>query len=107
MSETEQYKSCEERVAHLRGEVPDEVLAVLIAIMKVSEGEIDVCPHCGTKITDMRQIGRCVYAGCGCRLYQGWLPEKWRRPLDRVQIRVPVEKMPWWERILYWIATRF
>jgi hypothetical protein len=107
MAETEQRKSYEDAIAHFRDKVPPEVLAVFVATMKVSAGELDVCPHCGAKITDMRQIERCVYGGCGCRLYQGSVPEKWERPLDNVQIRVPVEKMPWWERILYWIVTRF
>lgn len=34
----------------------------------------DTCPHCQTKITNKRQVGRCVYADpCGHRLYQGQL----------------------------------
>lgn len=37
----------------------------------------DICPHCGTPITNKRQVGRCVYADpCGCRLYQGNLDEQ-------------------------------
>jgi hypothetical protein len=106
MAETEQ-QSYEDALAQLKDEVPAEVLAVLVATMKVAEGELDICPRCGAKIPDMRQIGRCTYAGCGCRLYQGSVPQKWHRPIDRVRIRVPVEKMPWWERFLYWTVMRF
>lgn len=34
----------------------------------------NVCPHCGSPITNKRQVRRCVYADpCGHRLYQGQL----------------------------------
>jgi hypothetical protein len=29
------------------------------------------CPHCGKVLESERQIGRCVYGSCGCRLWQG------------------------------------
>lgn len=31
------------------------------------------CPNCGTGDITQRQVGRCVYGSCGCRLYQGTL----------------------------------
>lgn len=48
------------------------------AVNALSRGESDTCPHCGQQITSMRQVGRCVYASCGCRLWQGRVPEAWR-----------------------------
>ncbi len=31
-----------------------------------------ICPHCGARIDEERQVGECVYADpCGHRLYQG------------------------------------
>lgn len=46
---------------------------------RLLQGESDTCLHCGATITGMQQIGRCVYASpCGCRQYQGKLPEKWK-----------------------------
>lgn len=34
----------------------------------------DICPECGMKVEQKRQVGRCVYASpCGHRLYQGKL----------------------------------
>lgn len=36
-----------------------------------------MCPHCGRKIEQKKQVGRCVYAEpCGCRLYQGKLSDE-------------------------------
>jgi hypothetical protein len=40
----------------------------------------DLCPNCNSHIDEMEQVGRCVYAKpCGCRLWQGAVPEKWRK----------------------------
>lgn len=38
----------------------------------------DICPHCGQQVTSMEQVGRSVYLSCGCRLYQGSVPEAWK-----------------------------
>ena len=38
----------------------------------------DICPQCGLQITTMRQVGRCVYGSCGCRLFQGTVPDAWK-----------------------------
>ena len=38
--------------------------------------EKGLCPHCGEPYQPARQVGRCVYGICGCRLYQGRLPKK-------------------------------
>jgi hypothetical protein len=41
--------------------------------------EIEECPHCGTWVTRLKQVGRCVYSEpCGCRLWQGRVPEAWK-----------------------------
>ena len=37
----------------------------------------DECPVCGQKVTSGKQIGRCVYASCGCRMGQGKLHKNW------------------------------
>lgn len=50
----------------------------LEGIEALSSGKSDVCPHCGKQITSMRQVRRCVYASCGCRLWQGTIPQRWR-----------------------------
>lgn len=48
-------------------------------LVKLDKGEIEDCVHCGKKIESMRQVGRCVYASpCGCRLWQGKVPEAWK-----------------------------
>lgn len=39
------------------------------------------CPHCHKPLQSERQVGRCVYGSCGCRLWQGKArtPEELRR----------------------------
>ena len=40
----------------------------------------ETCIHCGKTVVQLRQVGRSVYASpCGCRLWQGTIPEAWRR----------------------------
>ena len=75
MSDYDLQSSSEEEWAK---DVPPEILIVLRAMMKLARGELDICPRCGKKLEHMEQIGRCVYGSCGCRLYQGRVPEKWR-----------------------------
>lgn len=50
----------------------------LTGLFRLQKRETDICPQCGKQITSMEQVGRCVYASCGCRLYQGSVPEAWR-----------------------------
>ena len=40
--------------------------------------EITDCPHCGRAVDYIEQVGRSVYTSCGCRLWQGKVPEAWR-----------------------------
>ncbi len=40
--------------------------------------ETDVCFTCGKQVTKLTQVGRCVYASCGCRQFQGTVPDAWR-----------------------------
>lgn len=40
-----------------------------------------ICPQCKTPLTGQRQVGRSVYGEpCGCRMYQGEVTPKWRKP---------------------------
>ena len=63
---------------------PDEV-AAQVAESKaalnafLSKLNNNICPHCDTPLTYKRQVGRCVYGSCGCRLYQGKLTEEERK----------------------------
>lgn len=59
-------------------ELPPEVYAFIRAIELISQGQLDICPRCGAKLTSLRQSLRSVYGSCGCRLYQGRVPEKYR-----------------------------
>lgn len=55
-----------------------KVLEFLRKLAEFSERKTDVCPRCGHKVTELRQVGRSVYASCGCRLWQGFVPEAWK-----------------------------
>lgn len=60
--------------------------AVVAAFLKeLAEGK--TCPHCHKPITELYQVGRCVYnRGCGCRQYQGVVPKEKRTAADQRQI---------------------
>ncbi len=64
-------KSLEE----LKRDLPPDVYNTIIAITEISKGNFDICPHCGVKIEELRQVGRSVYGSCGCRLYQGFVQQ--------------------------------
>ena len=64
-------KSLEE----LKEELPPEVYITLVSILEISSGNFDICPHCGAEIEELKQVGRSVYGSCGCRLYQGFVPQ--------------------------------
>lgn len=57
----------------LKEELPSEVYEQLISMIEISQGNYDICPHCGAEIEEMKQVGRSVYGSCGCRLYQGFV----------------------------------
>lgn len=41
--------------------------------------DTDLCPNCNQVVTELRQVGRSVYAyPCGHRLWQGTVPEAWK-----------------------------
>lgn len=40
--------------------------------------ESEECPQCGKHVEEMHQVGRCVYASCGCRQGQGRLHANWK-----------------------------
>lgn len=58
-------------------------------IRKFTVRETDVCFHCGKKVSKLRQVGRCVYGSCGCRMWQGKIPKEW---LGTQTIRSPKTK---------------
>jgi len=46
-----------------------------------SARETENCIICQLPVKVLKQIGRCVYAyPCGCRLWQGKIPEAWKKP---------------------------
>ena len=48
-------------------------------VESLSNRETTACIHCGETVTRITQVGRCCYARpCGCRLWQGVIPEVWR-----------------------------
>jgi hypothetical protein len=53
---------------------PETAAAARRFLKELGEGK--TCPHCHQEITDKQQVGRCVYANCGHRLYQGQLPKE-------------------------------
>lgn len=50
----------------------------LVKMADFSARKTDICFRCGKKVTSLRQVGRCVYTSCGCRLWQGKVPEAWK-----------------------------
>lgn len=62
---------------------PDQIQAIatfLKALNAFTRRETDICPHCGEQATALEQVERCVYVlPCGCRLYQGEVPEAWTK----------------------------
>jgi hypothetical protein len=69
---------CATSCASFRLPTPEEIEAeerrveelVNAHLAKLAAGE---CPHCGKKTEPRRQVGRCIYGACGCRLGQGRL----------------------------------
>lgn len=54
------------------------VLQFVELLQEVARREHDTCPYCTTPIDILQQVGRSVYARpCGCRLWQGYVPEAW------------------------------
>lgn len=56
-----------------------QIRAFIEALNNLCSGERDTCLHCNTLFSELKQVGRCVYAyPCGHRQYQGTLPERWK-----------------------------
>ena len=67
--------------AYTQAEIDERDRQLAEAIKGITDLESrksDICPHCGKQIVSMKQVGRCVYASCGCRLWQGRIPAAWR-----------------------------
>ena len=75
-------RGCTERCEKASFRTPEEEEARFNEVLKRYEENMknNICPHCGTPIQEKKQVGRCVYANCGCRLYQGTLPKKETKP---------------------------
>jgi hypothetical protein len=57
-----------------------QIATFLEKLVKLTNREIEDCIVCEKHIVTMSKIGRCVYAyPCGCRLWQGVVPEAWKR----------------------------
>lgn len=51
----------------------------MLRLFSFETRESEDCPNCGNHVGLLEQIGRCVYARpCGCRIWQGSVPEAWR-----------------------------
>ena len=57
----------------------DEASNIFKAMIDFWNRKTEDCPHCGEHVESMEQVGRCVYSRpCGCRQFQGLVPEKWK-----------------------------
>lgn len=57
-----------------------ELNAFLDKLRAFMAHETEDCIQCGKHVTRLQKVGRCVYAvPCGCRLWQGNIPEAWRK----------------------------
>lgn len=69
-------------VPHFTEEEKEKIAAFFT---ELAEGK--TCPHCHAPITELYQVGRCVYnRGCRCRQYQGVVPKEKRTQADQEQI---------------------
>lgn len=74
---------------------PEEEAKLVAFFTELAEGK--TCPHCHAPITELYQVGRCVYnRGCRCRQYQGVVPKEKRtradqREIDEASIWEPLE----------------
>lgn len=59
-------------------ETERQMQAAIKNLFAFQSRESDTCPHCGKQVTALRQVGRCVYTSCGCRLWQGTVPKAWQ-----------------------------
>jgi ribosomal protein S27AE len=73
-------KQCENHELRTQQEIDDINQQIAVYVMKSNKlwtREETECPKCGKEVTSARQVGRCVYASCGCRMGQGELHEEW------------------------------
>jgi uncharacterized low-complexity protein len=65
-------QNCDQRAfltdAEAQAQEAEQAAHVRDYFTKLAEG---TCPSCGRSTEPKRQVGRCVYGACGCRLYQG------------------------------------
>ena len=74
--------TCSKYETHTPDELAEterEYQAAIKHLFAFQNRETEVCPHCGKVVTELRQVGRCVYTSCGCRLWQGKVPKAWAR----------------------------
>lgn len=74
---------CPKRELRTKEEIEEEkrqLAAWFTRFAAFESGESDACPQCGETVESAEEIGRCVYARpCGCRVFQGELPERWKK----------------------------
>ena len=75
-------RKCALRASYTPEEVAQQerqVAEFLTNLAKFDKRETEDCPHCGTRVEHLQQVGRCVYSRpCNCRLWQGTIPAAWR-----------------------------
>lgn len=72
---------CEQYAPHTAEELAErdrKINEFMNRLTQFEKREIEDCPHCGKHVISMRKVGRCVYGSCGCRLWQGNIPDAWK-----------------------------
>lgn len=60
-------------------EIAEIARRYMIRLFGFETRESEDCQNCGNHVGQLEQVGRCVYARpCGCRIWQGTVPEAWR-----------------------------
>lgn len=73
--------TCPHFAHYTQAEIDERNRAVndyLTALSKFESRETENCPHCGKHVDSLRQVSRCVYGSCGCRMWQGRVPDAWK-----------------------------
>lgn len=76
-----EHSQCPLYEPHTDEELAAQKAAINATIARFNDFEVrktDACPHCGTTIVSLQQVGRCVYGSCGCRIWQGTIPPAWK-----------------------------
>lgn len=59
--------------------IEDRGKEVLESMVDFQLRRTEACPQCSQSVASVEKVGRCIYARpCGCRLWQGVIPQAWR-----------------------------